>query len=258
MVVADMTSDTGTSAPKAAGGPAAEGPDAIAREAAEENAKLMEVAALIKKAEQETDVTLARLLVCLESAQHWADEMPLYAASEKRKGNFLAIMSGGLAALTGLAVWPLVTEQYPPLVTAVIVSGIAFSSAIFALVLKVNRYTEMGERGQELAALYGQALGLLLDLTVADGKIDQSQARAAIAVFQQAKVRKDKLDRLPRRGARETPRLEFADSLKKGREMVAAAREQQDAATTPTHATVPSDEHARTRYQDSLRHSRKR
>lgn len=189
-----------------------------------------EATELVAHEEQETDVTLARLLVCLESAAHWADEMPKYAARERRKGNSWAIWSGALAALTGLAVWPLITEQTPPLVAAGLVSGVAFASAICALVLKVNRYTEMAERGQELAGLYGQSLGHLLDLTVAGGPIDQQKAHAAVAVFQQAKVRKDKLDRNPPRGGKGTaPRPDFTHSLKKAREMVAAAREQQRA-----------------------------
>jgi hypothetical protein len=202
-----------------------------ATEAKAEAEKLIsEATALMGAAEQETDVTLARLLVCLESASHWADEMPKYAAREKRSGNRWAIASGSLAALTGLAVWPLLTDQVPPLVAAAIVSLIAFVSAMCALVLKVNRYTEMSERGQELAGLYGQALGKLLDLTVADGAIDQQKAHATVAEFQQAKVRKDKLDRNPPRGWKGAPeRPDFTARLQEARRIVAAARELQDA-----------------------------
>ncbi|WP_127473232.1 hypothetical protein [Microbacterium sulfonylureivorans] len=228
------TTENATIAAKTAADAAAQAAEsaAHAESAKDETEKLVrEATALIAKAEQETDVTMARLLVCLESAAHWAEEMPKYAAREKRKGNGWAISSGALAALTGLAVWPLINEQTPPLVAAGLVSAIAFASAICALVLKVNRYTEMAERGQELAGLYGQALGLLLDLTVADGTIDQHKAHAAVAVFQQAKVRKDKLDRNPPRGGRGTPqRPDFAHSLKNARDMVAVAREQQSAA----------------------------
>lgn len=179
------------------------------------------------EAEQETDVTLARLFICLESAAYWYDKMPAYADAERRAGNRWAIGSGALAALTGLAIWPLITEQAPPLVAGIVVSGVAFASAICALVSKVNRYTEMAERGQELAGLYGQSLGLLMDLTTAGGVIKQPKAHAAVVLFQQTKIRKDKLYRNPPRGEGETSKVtDFVSRLRTARKMVEIARQQ--------------------------------
>lgn len=199
-----------------------------------------EDAAATAQAEQKADVTFARLLVCLESAAFWARRMPEYAAHERRVGNRWAIWSGALAAVTGLAVWPLITEQAPPLVAGGIVSGIAFASAICALVMKVNRYTEMAERGQELAAAYGQLWGHLLDLTASGPVIDQKEAHAAITQFQRTKTQKDKLDRtMPsRKGTRgRTPEHpSFADRLQDARELVQIAQEQAAYLTQPPAA----------------------
>lgn len=105
--------------------------------------------------------------------------------------------------------------------------GVAFASAICALVSKVNRYTEMAERGQELAGLYGQSLGLLMDLTTAGGVIKQPKARAAVVLFQQTKIRKDKLYRNPPRGEGETSKVaDFVSRLRTARKMVEIARQQ--------------------------------
>lgn len=141
---------------------------------------------------------MSRLLMCFESASLWADELPRYATRQKRNANIWALVSGVAASITALTIWPLISEN-AELWAKLIVSSLAFITAISALVPKVLRYSEMAERGQELASEYGRALGLLTDLVTAKGAIDQKRARKAVEVFGLAKTRKDRLEHLPRR-----------------------------------------------------------
>lgn len=188
--------------------------------------------AILDHAESESAVTGARLLICLESAALWVDLLPTYSARQKRRGNWWALASGALAAFTGLAIWPLVTDQLPDeilgmpgqIVAGAFVSLVAFASAICTLVPRILRYTEMAERAQELTSVYGSALGLLLDLVAGKQPVDQDKAHHAVEVFREAKVRKDRLDRLPKRPDSTLHTKEFAARLATGARIAAEAR----------------------------------
>jgi ubiquinone/menaquinone biosynthesis C-methylase UbiE len=193
------------------------------RKPLEEEQKLLN--GMARSAEQHTEITRARLLLCLESAQHWATALPQYADKQKRRATALAAISSGLAAFAGVAVWPSLRQRLSPLAGAALLSAIALASAIITIVLKLKRYQEMAERAQVLAAIYGEAFGLLLDLCVHGGDIDQQQAHTAISLFQEAKSRKDKLERLPGPKKRNLPSVsEFHACLERGRKLVEAAQ----------------------------------
>ncbi len=178
------------------------------------------------EAEQETDVTLARLLICLESAAYWYDKMPAYADAERRAGNRWAIGSGALAALTGLAIWPLITSRPRRWSPGSSCRGWRRFGHMRTRVEGQPLHGN-GRTRPELAGLYGQSLGPLMDLTTAGGVIKQPKARAAVVLFQQTKIRKDKLYRNPPRGEGETSKVaDFASRLRTARKMVEIARQQ--------------------------------
>lgn len=203
---------------------------------------------VIREAEDASHVTLARILVALESASLWMELLPAYAAEQKRAGNRWALLAGGTAAFAGLAIWPVLGDQLTgtlfgipwTILAAIGVSLVAFFSAICALVPRVLRHSEMSERAHEITQLYASAFGLLLDLAVEGGEdFDQEQARRAMSVFKEAKVRKSKLDRLPARAELAEKRLVaakgFDERMEMARSLVEAARHEQTALIAGGH-----------------------
>lgn len=212
----------------------------------------------IKEAEDASHVTMARVLVALESSSLWMELLPAYAAEQKRVGTRWALLAGTTAAFTGLAVWPLIGEQLTGTIFgipwtvagAICVSLVAFFSAICALVPRVLRHSEMAERAQEITQIYASVFGLLLDLAV-EGRddFDQQQAHRAMTLFSEAKVRKSKLDRLPTRSElskkRKAAAKGFDERMEMARDLVEAAREEQTALHASRHRRQHSSDEGR-------------
>ena len=153
-------------------------------------------------APEKVSVSAKRLRICLESANFWVDELPAYADRNQRRADRYAIASGTIAALTGLAIWPVLTTHSSNWAKAA-VSGATLLAAIFALVPRIKNYADNAGQARELSRRYGDLRGKLIDLTEPGG-YDAGEAQAVIAEFQAAKEKKDLLRALPDRAKTET------------------------------------------------------
>jgi hypothetical protein len=178
-------------------------------------------------AAQGAPVSRERITNCLRSASVWVEELPRYADRQQRRADFWAILAGILAALTSLAIFPVLDESATA-PAKVAVSTVALAAAICALVPRVKNYGELAGQARELSSRYGGIVGDLLDLSVA-GQIDQEQARLVVNEFESIKERKDALRDLPDRARIEIERAEME-------EKVAAARAKAAAAAKASHA----------------------
>lgn len=157
-------------------------------------------------------VSKKRVQECLDSAMFWVDELPKYADRQQRKADFWSIASGSLAALTGLAIFPVV-DSTSALWVKVVVSACGFLAAICALVPRVKSYSELAGQARELSSRYGGVLGDLLDLAKAE-PYQPKPARAVVGAFEATKGKKDSLRGLPDRATAEIARLESQIRLK--------------------------------------------
>jgi hypothetical protein len=180
---------------------------------------------ITQEAEDSTTVPVSseRVRNCLKSATFWVNELPRYADRQQQLADSWAIAAGILAALTSLAIFPVLTDTSTDLEKA-IVSAIAFLAAICALIPRVRNYAELAGQARELSSRYGAIVGDLLDLATADA-MPQAAARAIVDEFEGIKERKDALRALPDRIRVEIRRAELtqraamaeakaADSLK--------------------------------------------
>lgn len=140
-------------------------------------------------------VSPQRVEECLSSAGLWVLELPRYADRQQWLADAWAIASGVLAALTGLAIFPVLGTDSTTLEKA-IVSAVAFAAAICSLVPRVRNYAELAGQARELTSRYGRLLGDLTDLTHAH-PLPQERARAVVEEFQAIKEKKDALRGLP-------------------------------------------------------------
>ena len=139
----------------------------------------------------DTPVSTERLDGCVRSAQRWADMLPRFADRCQLKADWWAITAGVLAAITSLAVFPVLGESSS--VTAkTLVSVVALASAVSALVPRVKGYGEQAGAARVLAAQYGSVYGRLLDLVNAD-TANPHTAQMVVAEFQAIKEKKDAL-----------------------------------------------------------------
>jgi hypothetical protein len=157
-------------------------------------------------------VSLARLHECLESATFWTDELPKYANRNQQWADFWAILAGLVAAITSLAIWPVLSGTSSTS-EKVAISGAALLTAVCALFPRVKNYAERAGAARELTTRYAGLKGRLIDvidaLTVGM-PFDHDIVRLVVEDFQSTKERKDSLRALPDRakaeGARAEPR----------------------------------------------------
>ena len=98
-----------------------------------------------------------------DSANFWVHELPRYADRQQASADFWSILAGILAAITSLAIFPVVANDSGTLVK-VLVSAFALAAAICALVPRVKNYAELAGQARELTSRYGGVLGNLIDL----------------------------------------------------------------------------------------------
>lgn len=145
----------------------------------------------------EAPISKERVEKCLSSAEFWVDELPRYADRQQQRADSWAIAAGALAALTGLAIFPVASDASSFLVKA-IVSLVAFMAAVCALIPRVKNYAELAGQARELQSRYGSVVGKLLDLTKAN-PLPQEPARTVVGEFESIKQKKDALRGLPDR-----------------------------------------------------------
>jgi hypothetical protein len=151
-------------------------------------------------------VSRERIKTCLSSATFWVVALPKYADRQQRKADLWAIAAGVLAAFTGLAIFPVLTDTSTDLEKAFI-SLIAFAAAICALVPRIMNYAEFAGQARELSSRYGGVVGDLTDLAQAKS-YDSETARSVVEAFEAVKENKDALRGLPDRASEEIARIE--------------------------------------------------
>ena len=151
---------------------------------------------------QTAPVSRERVQNCLTSATFWVRELPRYADRQQRLADGWALASGALAAATGLAIFPILTDASSDF-EKLLVSAAAFLAAIFALIPRVKNYAELAGQARELTSRYGGIVGDLLDLT----KVQPFPAQAALPVVTEFEVIKQKKDGL--RGLPDRERIEI-------------------------------------------------
>lgn len=154
-------------------------------------------------------ISRKRVKECEESARFWTSELPRYADRKQAWADFWSILAGILAAVTSLAIFPVLNEGSPDWAKYV-VSGFAFVSAICALIPRVKGFAELSGQARELSSRYGGVVGDLLDLVEAPDPFPADAARAVVDEFESIKAKKDSLRGLTER--RTTPRRRFSRS----------------------------------------------
>jgi hypothetical protein len=147
--------------------------------------------------DQQPPVSIERIRNCLKSASFWVNELPRFADRQQRRADFWAIAAGILAAITSLAIFPVLDANSTDVERA-IVTGVAFLAAVCALVPRIMNYGEQAGSARELSSRYGSIVGKLIDLEKADA-IPQAAAREAVTEFEAIKEKKDALRGLPDR-----------------------------------------------------------
>ena len=149
---------------------------------------------------QVVPISRKRVKECEESARFWVSELPRYADRKQFWADFWSILAGLLAAVTSLAIFPVVTASSPDWVKYLI-SGFAFTSAICAVIPRVKNYAELAGQARELSSRYGGVIGDLLDLVEAPDPFPSEAARAVVEEFESIKAKKDSLRGLTSRSA---------------------------------------------------------
>ena len=128
---------------------------------------------------------------------------------KQASADFWSILAGILAAITSLAIFPVVANDSGTLVK-VLVSAFALAAAICALVPRVKNYAELAGQARQLTSRYGGVLGNLIDLGELKS-LDKHQARAVTVVteFSSIKEKKDMLRGLPDRQKVEAQRANW-------------------------------------------------
>ena len=153
-------------------------------------------------------VTRDRVEGCYASAKYWARALPHYADREQRNADLCGLLAGIFSAITGLAIWPLVTGVTEGTTVSAITpgtilfSGVALAAAIVALLPRIFNFGEMAGGSRELASRYGAMVGGLQDL-LGPQEFDPIAARPVVEEFEETKAKKDALRRLPNRDAEE-------------------------------------------------------
>jgi hypothetical protein len=167
-------------------------------------------------------VSRERVNICLASSTFWTRELPKYADSKQFWADNWAIAAGILAALTSLAIFPILDDD-STVIEKAFISLVALAAAICALIPRVKNYAELAGAARELSSRYGSLEGDLIDLSNAK-PMDQERARTVVVEFQATKEKKDALRGLPDRATVELRRLETERRLAEARSRTAEAR----------------------------------
>lgn len=169
-----------------------------------------------------------RLTGCRKSAELWAWALPRYADTRQRRADGWSITASLMSAVTGLAIWPVVTTD-PGVWATITVAVVALLSSAASVIPRVKSYAEAAGLARELSAEYGRLLGqfeALESTSKAHGLITDPAVLTLVADFQKTKVRKDSL---PGLGDPHDLRMEFL----RDQEELAAAEAQAEGRTTP-------------------------
>jgi hypothetical protein len=172
-------------------------------------------------------VSRERVENCLKSATFWVRELPRYADRKQAWADAWGILSGVLAAVTGLAIFPAITDASTDWDKA-LVSMFAFGASICALMPRIKNYAELAGQARELTSRYGGVVGDLLDLSKAN-PFPAEAAQTVIEEFEAIKEKKDSLRGLPDRDAIELRRVETERRLVEAEAALAAAKATTDA-----------------------------
>jgi hypothetical protein len=170
----------------------------------------------------EVPVSRERVENCLKSATFWVRELPRFADRQQRLADGWSFASGALAAATGLAIFPVLTDTSSDF-AKLLVSLAAYLAAIFALIPRIRNYAEIAGQARELTSRYGGVVGDLVDLTKAQ-PFPADAARAIVTEFEAIKEKKDGLRGLPDRDAVELRRVAAQKRLLEAQAGLAGAR----------------------------------
>ncbi len=148
-------------------------------------------------------VSLERVQRCLESADFWEEQLGKYGMDARARADRWSWISVGGSTLTGLAVWSTLAAStaWP---AVLIVSVVAFVSALAGAAPKIGRYEDTAKDAAALASRYGHVIGELTDVKEAlvdsDSRPEiQTAARMAVASFEEVKKDKDALSPISHR-----------------------------------------------------------
>jgi hypothetical protein len=145
-------------------------------------------------------ISRERVEECQDSARFWGSELPRYADRYQSRADFWSITAGILAAITSLAVFPVLNADSPEW-AKYLVSGFALASAICTLIPRVKSYAELAGQARELSSRYGGVIGDLLDLVEAPEPFPADAARPVVDEFESIKAKKDSLRGVVNRAA---------------------------------------------------------
>jgi len=171
--------------------------------------------------EGDVPVSRRRIENCLDSAGFWVQELPRYADREQRWADFWALLAGVVSAVTGLSIWPLLTES--TFFGQALLSAAALFAAISALIPRIFNYGEMAGQARELTSRYGRVLGDLLDIDQSR-LFDSDTARRVVEEYEAIKERKDSLRRLPDKAKVQIERANFQAKVAEAEARAAAAK----------------------------------
>lgn len=142
-------------------------------------------------------ISAARLRKCMASASYWVIALPTYADRMQALADRWALAAGGLAILTGLAVWTKLAES-ASLWAETVVAVAAILAGVFALVPRIKNYGELAGSARELGAQAKHHYGELLDLwSDKDDRLSSEVAKERVRNFEAVRKDKDRLRYLP-------------------------------------------------------------
>ena len=136
--------------------------------------------------EWQPPVTIQRVKHCRDSAERWAKILPWYANTMQRRADAWAMAAGIIAAVTGVAIWPVISDTSSAWEKAIVSAG-ALAAAVCALPPRIKNHGEWAARARAIAGRYGEIGGELEDLQAA---VLSSSCRLSYAPHQYQKLRK--------------------------------------------------------------------
>lgn len=139
------------------------------------------------------------LEMCKVSAEFWATHLPQYSARMQSLADNYAISASLISAVTGLGVWGMMAKS-PHLWAQVVVGLMAFAASVVAVIPTVKHYGDCAANARQLSTEYGDALGDIVEAMEelqAGASEGDSNAKAALAKFQDVRARKSALNPFP-------------------------------------------------------------
>ena len=116
--------------------------------------------------EWQPPVTIQRVKHCRDSAERWAKILPWYANTMQRRADAWAMAAGIIAAVTGVAIWPVISDTSSAWEKAIVSAG-ALAAAVCTLPPRIKNHGEWAARARAIAGRYGEIGGELEDLQAA-------------------------------------------------------------------------------------------